>query len=54
VYVEPIESDAFAAGFNAVPLVAIEFANASLEFPIVSTQGGDTVMPAAVLGLRND
>jgi hypothetical protein len=53
VHVEPIERYAFAAELNAVPLMAIEFANASLEYPIVFTQVGDTVMPAAVLGLRN-
>jgi hypothetical protein len=53
VHVEPIERYAFAGELNAVPLMAIEFANASLEYPIVFTQVGDVVMPAAVLGLRN-
>jgi len=53
VHVEPIERYDFAGELNAVPLMAIEFANASLEYPIVFTQVDDTVMPAAVLGLRN-
>ena len=53
VSVEPNDSFAFSAGANAVPLMAVEFRNASAEYAIVFTAEGDNVMPAAVLGVRN-
>jgi hypothetical protein len=43
----------FAQHVNAVPLTAVEFAKAALEYPIVFTKSGDTVMPAVILGLQN-
>jgi hypothetical protein len=54
MYVEPSASYAFSAGVNAVPLMAIEFPRASAEYAIVFTAEGDDVMPAVVLGVRNE
>jgi hypothetical protein len=54
VCVEAGTSYQFSAGINAVPLMAIEFVPASSEYAIVFTRLGDSVMPAAVLGLRGD
>ena len=54
VSVEPGTDYAFSAGVNAVPLMAIEFPRASAEYAIVFTSEGDAVMPAAVLGIRNE
>jgi hypothetical protein len=53
VSVEPNDSFAFSAGVNAVPLMAVEFPQASAEYAIVFTAEGDNVMPSAVLGVRN-
>lgn len=44
---------AFSAGVNAVPLMAVEFLSAATEYAIVFTAAGDEVMPAAVLGVRD-
>ena len=54
VSVEANDSYAFSAGVNAVPLMAVEFMRASVEYPIVFTAEGEDVMPAVVLGVRND
>ncbi len=54
VCVEPNESYAFSAGVNAVPLMAVEFLRASAEYAIVFVAAGDQVMPAVVLGVRNE
>ena len=54
VSVEPGKNYAFSAGVNAVPLMAIEFPRASAEYAIVFTTEGDVVMPAVVLGIRNE
>lgn len=54
VYIEADDSYAFTADINAVPLMAIEFPQASAEYAIVFTAQGDDVMPAAVLGVRNE
>jgi hypothetical protein len=54
VAVEANESYAFSAGVNAVPLMAVEFPRASAEYAIVFTAEGDNVMPAVVLGVRNE
>jgi hypothetical protein len=54
VSVEASESYAFSAAVNAVPLMAVEFPRASAEYAIVFTAQGDEVMPAVVLGVRND
>jgi len=39
---------------NSVPLMAVEFPNAALEYTIVFAGGEDAVMPAAILGIQND
>jgi hypothetical protein len=54
VSVEANNGYAFSAGVNAVPLMAVEFPLASPEYAIVFTADGDNVMPAVVLGVRND
>lgn len=54
VSVEASDSYAFSAGVNAVPLMAVEFPRASAEYAIVFTAQGDDVMPAVVLGVRNE
>lgn len=54
VCVEPNESYAFTAGVNAVPLMAIEFPRASAEYAIVFAAAGEDVIPALVLGVRNE
>ncbi len=52
--VQPVDDYSFSAGINAVPLMAVEFPRASAEYAIVFTADGDDVMPAAVLGIRNE
>jgi hypothetical protein len=42
----------FSKTVNSVPLLAVEFPNATGEYPIVFAGSGDTVMPAVILGLR--
>ncbi len=42
----------FASGVNSVPLMAVEFFNASREFPVVFAGQGDNIMPVAVMGIR--
>ena len=54
VSVDVTNSYAFSAGVNAVPLMAVEFPRASAEYAIVFTADGDDVMPAVVLGVRNE
>ncbi|MFB3041365.1 MAG: SapC family protein, partial [Candidatus Poribacteria bacterium] len=43
----------FAKHVNAVPLTAVEFAKAALEYAIVFANSGDTVMPTVILGIQN-
>ena len=40
----------FAEKVNSVPLTAIEFGQAAVEYPIVFSGTADTVMPCAILG----
>lgn len=54
VCIEANDSYAFSAAVNAVPLMAVEFPRASAEYAIVFTAHGDDVMPAVVLGVRNE
>jgi hypothetical protein len=54
VSVEASNGYAFSAGVNAAPLMAVEFPRASAEYAIVFTAAGDNVMPAVVLGVRNE
>lgn len=43
----------FARTTNSVPLTAVEFPSASLEFAIVFTKAEDGLVPIAVLGVRS-
>lgn len=55
LYIEPVESYGFTADTNSLYIAAVEFGQASREYPIVF--GGDaegTVFPMALLGLRNN
>ncbi|MBC7730039.1 MAG: SapC family protein [Microbacteriaceae bacterium] len=54
VSLAPSEDFAFSAGINAVPLMAVEFLRAAVEYAIVFTVAGEDVMPAVVLGVRGD
>lgn len=54
VSLEPSPDYAFSAGINAVPLMAVEFLRAAVEYAIVFTIAGEDVMPAAVLGVKGD
>jgi hypothetical protein len=45
---------AFARKVNSVPLMAVEFAAAAAEYPIVFGGTGDSVTPAVILGLRGE
>lgn len=42
----------FSRSVNSVPLMAVEFPAAALEYPIVFAGAGDGVMPAVILGVR--
>ena len=44
---------AFAAGTNSVPLTAVEFGPAAGDYPIVFAGEGESVLPAAILGTRD-
>lgn len=48
------EDFAFARSVNSVPLTAVEFRRASLEYAVVFAGEGDTIMPAAILGVEAD
>jgi hypothetical protein len=48
------ESYAFAAEVNSVPITAIEFAEAAAEYPIVFAGNENGVLPAVILGLREN
>ncbi|MEM1369072.1 MAG: SapC family protein [Cyanobacteria bacterium P01_H01_bin.15] len=52
-YIKPTNSYEFAREINAVPLTLVEFVRASSEYPIVFTGTEDAVMPAVVLGVKN-
>ncbi|MCP4198853.1 MAG: SapC family protein [Proteobacteria bacterium] len=41
----------FAREVTSVPLTAVEFRNAAVEFPIVFAEAGDDVMPVALMGI---
>lgn len=52
--ISEIRDHAFAAKTNSVPLAAVEFFEAAKEYPIVFAGPAQALMPAALLGLRND
>lgn len=45
---------AFSSKVNSVPLMAIEFARAAAEYPIVFAGSDDAIMPAVILGVRGN
>jgi hypothetical protein len=54
VKVTPIDGDySFAKKINSVIVAGIEFTEAAKEYPIVFAQAGDSFVPVALLGLRN-
>lgn len=44
----------FAAGTNSVIMAGVEFSEAAKEYPIVFAQAGESIIPVAMLGLRNE
>jgi len=44
----------FAKDVTSVPLTAVEFRNAALDYPIVFAEAGDEVLPVAVMGVKAD
>jgi len=44
----------FARKLNSVPLLSVEFLQASLDHPIVFAKSGENIFPAVILGLRPD
>ncbi len=51
---EPSGHYAFSAGINSVPLTAVEFPQAMMEYPIVFAGSPGELTPVVILGLRND
>jgi len=47
-------SYAFSRNVNSVPLMAVEFPQAAPEYAIVFAGSGDSIMPAVILGVRNN
>jgi hypothetical protein len=52
--VKPGSGYSFASGVNSVPLTTVEFANSASEYTIVFTGTEDQVMPAVILGMRDN
>ena len=53
--IKPLENNfEFAKGTNSVILAGVEFTEAAKEYPIVFAQAGESVVPVALLGLRNE
>lgn len=44
----------FAAETNSIPVMTVEFQLAAQEYAIVFTSGGETVMPAVIVGIENN
>jgi len=53
LFLDPSVDYRYAVGANAVFLAAVEFNQASREYPIVFGDDGQTTFPLAVLGLRD-
>jgi hypothetical protein len=51
--VQPGHDYAFARNVNSVPVTALEFPSAAMEYAIVFASAGDAVFPMAVLGVRD-
>ncbi len=55
IKIKPGGSDfSFAKNTNSVILARVEFTEAAKEYPIVSAQAGESIVPVALLGLRNE
>lgn len=53
--IKPLAGDySFARHTNSVILAGVEFTEAAKELPIVFTQAGQSIVPVALLGLRNE
>lgn len=52
-HVRELKDYSFANKVNSVPLMAVEFLNASSDFPIVFAGDEEGVMPVLLLGMRN-
>jgi hypothetical protein len=50
--IEPGKGYGFARKINSVPVTAVEFPLAAAEYAIVFAQGGEEVVPVAILGAR--
>ncbi len=51
---EMVSHFGFSKGVNSVPLMAVEFPNATSEYAIVFSGNRDAVIPAVILGMRKD
>jgi len=51
--IKPGSGYGFASEVNSVPLTTVEFANSASEYTIVFTGGEGQVMPAVILGMRD-
>ncbi len=52
-HVRELKDYSFTNKVNSVPLTAVEFLNASSDFPIVFAGDDEAVMPVLLLGMRN-
>jgi hypothetical protein len=52
--VELEENYGFSRNVNSVPLMAVEFARAATQYPIVFAGSEDSFLPAAILGMRGN
>ncbi len=52
-HVRELKDYSFTNEVNSVPLTAVEFLNASSDFPIVFAGDDEAVMPVLLLGMRN-
>lgn len=52
--IKPLANDfSFARNTNSVIVAGVEFSEAAKEYPIVFAQAGESIVPVALLGLRN-
>lgn len=52
--IKPEGGYSFAGETNSIPVMTVEFQMAAREYAIVFTSGGDTVMPAVIVGIENN
>lgn len=53
--IKPQANDfSFARNTNSVIIAGVEFSEAAKEYPIVFAQAGESIVPVALLGLRNE